>query len=238
MPTAVKIRPFSSASWIAGSAALGLMAGALFALLVWIALAVALIPEPGISLRHELALVAGIGLLSLPAIGQRRMLRRCGIDSRGYFTATLLGGWFAWNLPILAFGPIGRIERLRPVEEIDIGIALVAAALVIGALLAGWLQGWTMPHPLRPFWFRSAPFAALVAAIVATAVAISFALATWDAPWTIRDPILGGLALATGWGVYAGLMARPIRRALRETAGSTVEPATEEAPSVSVAVAG
>ncbi|MEX2296216.1 MAG: hypothetical protein WD715_02300, partial [Dongiaceae bacterium] len=204
-PIFVNIRPFSSASWIAGSVAFGFLAGALFAVLVWTALTIALMPVPELSLRHELALIAGIGLLSLPAIGQRRMLRRCGIDGRGYFTATLLGGWFAWNLPILAFGPVSRFERLQPVEEIDIGIALAAAALVVGALLAGWLQGWSMPHPLRPLWFRSAPFAALVSSIAAVAVAISFALATWDAPWTIRDPILGGLALATGWGVFAGL---------------------------------
>jgi hypothetical protein len=177
-------------------------------------------------LRHELALIAGVALLSLPALGQHRMLRRCGIDSRGYFIATLLGGWIAWNLPILAFGRLERIGRLDRFEEIDIGIALVGAALVVGALFAGWVQGLTMPHPLRPLWFRSAPFAGLVAAIAATAIAIGFALATWDAPWTIRDPILGGLALATGWGVFAGLMARPIRRALREAA-ATVLPATD-----------
>ncbi|MEX2202191.1 MAG: hypothetical protein WD711_12400 [Dongiaceae bacterium] len=223
-PTAVIVRPFNSATWIAGSAALGGLAGALFAVLVWTALAIALMPMPALSLRyefalrHELALIAGVALLSLPALGQRRMLRGCGIDCRGYFIATMLGGWIAWNLPILAFGRLERIGRLDRFEEIDIGIALVGIALTVGALFAGWLQGWSMPHPLRPLWFRSAPFAALVAAIAATAVAIGFAFTTWDAPWTIRDPILGGLALATGWGVFAGLMARPIRQALRTMA--------------------
>jgi hypothetical protein len=224
-PDIVRLRPFSSRWWILGSAVLGFASGALLAVLVWIAVMVALTPGTEGWFRHEIALFVGIALVSLPSLGQRWLLARSGIASGGYFTTTMLGGWLTWCVPVLAFGRVDLIERLQRIDEIDIGIGLAGAALLLGGLVAGWLQGWSMPHPLRPLWFRTAPLAALVAAFGAAAVALLFALATWDMPWAVRDPILGGLAVATGWGLFALVMDWPIRHAL-----SLMQPDNPAAP--------
>jgi hypothetical protein len=225
VPQAARVRPFSSRLWILGSTALGFVSGTMLAVLVWIALMIALTPGTESWFRHEIALFVGIAILSLPSLGQRWLLARSGVDSGGYFTTTMLGGWLTWCVPILAFGRVDLIERLQRIDEIDIGIVLTGAALLLGALVAGWLQGWAMPHPLRSLWFRIAPLAALVAAFGAAAVALLCALATWDVPWVVRDPILGGLAVATGWGLFALVMDWPIRHAL-----TLMQPAIELAP--------
>jgi hypothetical protein len=224
-PSVARVRPFSSRLWILGSIALGFVSGAMLAILVWIALMIALTPRTSTWFRHELVLFVGIAIVSLPALGQRWLLARSGIASGGYFTTTMLGGWLTWCVPILAFGRVDLVARLQRVDEIDIGIVLAGAALLFGGIVAGWLQGWAMPHPLRPLWFRTAPLAALVAAFGAAGVAFLFALATWDMPWVVRDPILGGLAVATGWGLFALVMDWPIRHAL-----SLKSPAIEPAP--------
>ena len=226
VPPATRIRPFSSRLWILGSTLLGFVAGTMLAVLVWIALMIALTPGSPGWFRHEIVLFVGIAIVSLPSLGQRWLLARSGIGSGGYFTTTMLGGWLTWCVPILAFGRVDLIARLQRVDEIDIGIVLGGGALMVGGIVAGWLQGWSMPHPLRPLWFRTAPLAALVAAFGAAAVALSFALATWDMPWAVRDPILGGLAVATGWGVFALVMDWPIRHAL-----ALMQPAIEPVPS-------
>ena len=222
MPPTTRVRPFSSRLWIFGSAALGFIAGMMLAVLVWIALMIALTPGSTGWFRHEIVLFVGIAIVSLPSLGQRWLLARSGIGSGGYFTTTMLGGWLTWCVPILAFGRVDLIDRLLRVDEIDIGIVLAGAALLLGGIVAGWLQGWSMPHPLRPLWFRTAPLAALVAAFGAAAVALLFALATWDMPWVVRDPILGGLAVAAGWGLFALVMDWPVRHAL-----SLMQPGTE-----------
>ena len=214
LPAVARIRPFSSRLWILGSAALGFAAGVMLAVLVWVALMIALAPSGAIWFRHEIALFIGIAIIALPALGQRRLLARSGLECGGYFTTTMLGGWLTWCVPILAIGRVELIERLQHIDEIDIGIVLAGAALLCGGLVAGWLQGWAMPPPLRSLWLRIAPLAALVAAFAGASVALLFALATWDLPWVVRDPILGGLALATGWCVFASLTAWPIRHAL------------------------
>ncbi len=214
VPPVARIRPFSPRLWILGSAGLGFVCGMMLAVLVWIALTIALTPGAGDWFRHEIALFLGVALIALPSLGQRWLLARCGIESGGYFTTTMLGGWLAWCVPVLAFNRVDPIARLQRVDEIDIGIVLAGAALLFGGLVAGWLQGWAMPPPLRPLWLRIAPLAALVAAFGAATVALLVALATWDLPWVVRDPILGGLALATGWGLFAALTVWPIRHAL------------------------
>ena len=237
VPRIARLRPFSSRWWILGSAALGLACGALLAVLVWVALMIALTPGSSGWFRHEIALFVGIALVSLPSLGQRWLLARSGIASGGYFTTTMLGGWLTWCVPILAFGRVDLIERLQRIDEIDVGIVLGGAALLLGGLVAGWLQGWSMPHPLRPLWFRTAPLAALVAAFGAAAVALLFALATWEIPWVVRDPVLGGLAVATGWGLFALVMDWPIRHALALMQPDTVvapepEPVATPSPAV------
>jgi len=212
--TTARVRPFSSRFWILGSVAFGFLAGTMLTVLVWIALMIALTPGSSSWFRHEIALFIGIAIVSLPSLGQRWLLARSGIASGGYFTTTMLGGWLTWCVPIIAVGHIDPIAWLQRVDEIDIGILLAGAALLLGGIVAGWLQGWSMPPPLRPLWFRIAPLAALVAAFGAAAVALLFALATWEMPWAVRDPILGGLAVATGWGLFALVMDWPIRHAL------------------------
>lgn len=237
LPDIARVRPFSSRFWILGSAALGFACGAFLAVLVWVALMIALTPGTGSWFRHEIALFVGIALVSLPSLGQRWLLARSGIASGGYFTTTMLGGWLTWCVPVLAFGRVDLIERLQRIDEIDIGIGLAGAALLLGGLVAGWLQGWSLPHPLRPLWFRTAPLAALVAAFGAAVVALLFALATWDMPWAVRDPILGGLAVGTGWGLFALVMDWPIRHALSLTQPGNVaapEPAPVAAPGQAV----
>ena len=236
VPHIARIRPFSSRWWIFGSAALGFACGALLAVLVWVVLMIALTPGTGSWFRHEIALFVGIALVSLPALGQRWLLARSGIASGGYFTTTMLGGWLTWCVPILAFGRVDLIARLQRIDEIDIGIVLGGAALLLGGLIAGWLQGWSMPHPLRPLWFRTAPLAALVGAFGAAAVALLFALATWQMPWVVRDPILGGLAVATGWGLFALVMDWPIRHALSLMQPDTVAVAEPAVVAVSAHV--
>lgn len=238
MVPAPHARPFSSRLWILGSTVSGFICGALLTVLVWIALMVALTPGSSDWFRHEIVLFVGIALVSLPALGQRWLLARSGIASGGYFTTTMLGGWLTWCVPILAFGRVDLVERLQRIDEIDIGIVLAGAALLLGGLVAGWLQGWSMPHPLRPLWFRMAPLAALVAAFAAAAVALLFAIATWNAPRVIRDPVLGGLAVATGWGVFAVLTDWPIRHALslmQPQAAPVREPLPVPAPEAPVA---
>ena len=228
---ATLVQPFSSRLWIFGSTALGFVCGTMLAVLVWIVLMIALTPGSSGWFRHEIVLFVGIAIVSLPSLGQRWLLARSGIGSGGYFTTTMLGGWLTWCVPILAFGRVDLIARLQRVDEIDIGIVLAGAALLLGGIVAGWLQGWSMPHPLRPLWFRTAPLAALVAAFGAAAIALLFALATWELPWVVRDPILGGLAVATGWGVFALVMDWPIRHALSlKPAAIEPEPVPVRAP--------